>query len=135
MDLQSFIRETLVQIAQGIEEANSRLAEKGSLAKVNPPTIALYNDKEGYAYVVASGDFKSKNAIVPIVEFDVAVHGAESTKDGKGGALRVAVAELGGKRETERSTSSISHIHFRVPMLLPQSHPVHIAKDGSVVPD
>jgi len=113
MDLSKFISTTLVQIATGIEAAQSELKEKELDAIVN--TNITKNQ---------SGDLVTggKRRSVEIVEFDVAVLVNEGTETNAGVGLKVASLlslEAGGK--SNNTNGSESRIKFKIPM----SYPMH----------
>ena len=71
MDLKDFIRETLIEISTGIEEAQRDLKEKGSDAIINT-NITKTDDN----ILVTGGRRKT----VEYIEFDVAVYAKEGTE-------------------------------------------------------
>ncbi|MEC9407385.1 MAG: hypothetical protein VX549_08920 [Pseudomonadota bacterium] len=116
MELKEFIRESLVQIARGIEESNSQLAD--SKASVNPPSVKVYS-KEAKAYGRVSTQMVDSAALVEFVEFDVAVTADSGSETG--GGLKVSIASIGAGAEGKSSTSqsSASRIKFGIPMVYP----------------
>ncbi len=98
MDLEVFIKETLVAISQGVITANEAISTNGGgQAKV---------------FRLASGDDKSLGLGV---SFDVAItsNKATSTNAGVGGKLiSVISADVSGERQ--RSNQDISRVHFHV---------------------
>ena len=118
MNISTFVSETLVQICEGIDEANRRLKDKGSNAIVNPDRVQpLENNLQCY------GVWKPDKTIYPmvhLVRFDVAVHATEG-KETKGGiGIVVASIGLGSQGRSEKKSESESRIKFDVPILLPQ---------------
>jgi hypothetical protein len=75
MDLKDFVKESIVQISKGIEEANTELAD--SEAMVNPIYVSLNsNDAQGYGRTKKRDDSGFKNPdskLLQKVDFDVAV--------------------------------------------------------------
>jgi hypothetical protein len=111
MDLKDFVSETLVQIADGIEQAQKQLAEKKSQAIINTNTTS-----DGSGRLVTGGVRKP----VEIVEFDVAILANEGTETKAGFGLAVVSLlniEAGGK--SNKSNGSESRIKFKVPMVFP----------------
>lgn len=102
MDLDSFIKETLIQIAKGIKAANEELADDRKKPDgSDPPKLFLLSP--GNKQEQGNG-----------VHFDVAVT-SEKAGEGKGGAkfkLAVVEAELGGGNKTSEQT--VSRIKFSV---------------------
>jgi hypothetical protein len=95
MDLQNFIKQTLVSIKTGVAGANKDLgAEKGK------PVYAIYSRNDGE------------------VVFDVAVTVSAETKKNKQGSLKVAVVGVGfgagaDKKDTD-AQQTVSRIKFSV---------------------
>ena len=111
IDLQTFIRETIVQICNGVTEAADVVSEKGAV--VNPEGVSATEHrmfmKKGYARNVQQ------------VEFDVAL----TTTEGKGteGGIGVMIGSigLGSKGKSDSEASSSSRVKFTVPVALPAS--------------
>jgi hypothetical protein len=113
MELKEFITETLVQIAEGIEEAQAKLQDKNSEAIIN--TSMTETDS---GQLVTGGRRKA----VEMVEFDVAILANQGTATNAGVGLTVASLlklEAGGKSNESKGTES--RIKFKVPM----SYPMH----------
>lgn len=107
MELKEFVSETLVQISDGIDDAQRRLRESGSEAKVNP-----YMTKDGTGKLVTGG--KRKN--VEIVDFDVAILVNEGTETNARVGLSVAsLLNLGAGGRSEQSSGTESRIRFSIP--------------------
>jgi hypothetical protein len=90
MQLHEFITETLVQIAKGVENANSQL--KGSSAIINPRHVNYNNNEHVRAYGWLT-EKKEKLRAVHLIEFDVAVKATEG-KENKGG-IGVSMGAIG----------------------------------------
>ncbi len=93
MDLKTFVSESLSQIIQGIEAAQS----SNENAQVNPADVVGYQQK------------------VVQIEFDVAVT-VEKVAEAKGG---ITVFSLGASGESKKSDSTTHHLRFSVPVRLP----------------
>jgi len=120
MNLKQFISETLVQIAKGIEEANTQL--KDSKAKINPPGIATGGQHDSAVYGFLAEDEPDKfRKVVESIDFDVAVYAVEGTETKGGIGIMVGTIGLGSHGKSESGKSSESRIKFRVPMVLPQA--------------
>lgn len=91
MDLQNFIKQTLVSIKTGVAAANKDLgAEKGK------PVYAIYSRNDGE------------------IVFDVAVTVSAETKKNKQGSLRVAVVGIGADKKDTDAEQTVSRIKFSV---------------------
>lgn len=102
MELKDFIKKTLVDIKEGIHEANIELVEKQG-KKLGVDASALFG-------IEANNREKTHGYI----SFDIAVTVAEETKKGGGGKIKVAVADLGGEAEKTASQENVSRIKFYV---------------------
>jgi hypothetical protein len=116
MDLKDFIRESLVQISQGIEEAN--MALQGSVAEVNPPKfIAHSGESQAYGRVSATAD--ENKPLVHLIDFDVAIQAQQGTEAGGGMKLSIASVGIGADAKTKDSQSTESRLKFGIPMVYP----------------
>lgn len=121
MELKDFISQTLVQIAEGISEANEQL--KSSDAIVNPPNVLISNgsgsDRLTYGRIKVADDYESDSKQVQKIDFDVSVTATQGTET-KGG-IKIGISSIGlgseGKSGNERQASN--RIKFVVPMVLP----------------
>jgi hypothetical protein len=112
MDLKSFVAETLVQIVEGVADAQKRIAELDVGAAVNPGRV--------------SQTAQQKLAEPSAVEFDVAVTVSDesATRAGVGasaGFLSVVSAKLDAKGEASDSfkNEAVSRIQFAVKLAQP----------------
>ena len=120
MDLKDFVKESIVQIAKGIEEANAELLEADAM--VNPIYVTMHSDNAqsyGRTKKRDPGFGEPDSRVVQKVEFDVAVV-AESGQQGSAGAkLSIASIGIGADGKTESSKKSESRIRFSIPVVLP----------------
>jgi len=113
MELKDFVTETLVQIAEGIEEAQKRLHEKNSEAIINTNMT-----QSSRGHLVTGGS----NKPVEMVEFDVAILANEGTATKAGVGLTVAsLLKLDAGGQSKQSKGTESRIKFKIPM----SYPMH----------
>lgn len=116
MDLKTFVSETLIQIVEGVSEAQKRIRESGSNASVNPHQIA--------------SEAKQKIGQATPVEFDVALVVAEESQAQSGskaggsvGFLSVVTtkvsAELSEQSSGSNKTEAVSRIRFSVRLAQP----------------
>ena len=102
MELQEFIKNTLVSIRNGLREANEEFAkQKGKdLGKDFPPLFIIEpnnrENEQGY------------------ITFDVAVTVSQESKKSGGGGLKIAVASLGGEVGDVKSQEYVSRIKFHI---------------------
>ena len=117
MDIRQFIKETLFQIASGINDANEALA--GTNAQVNPKNVYPAESKYAHVYGHIQTE-RPMNRAVHLVEFDVAVHATEGTETKGGIGIAVATLALGSQGKSEATKASESRIQFGIPMMFPE---------------
>lgn len=118
LTLQDFIKETLVQIANAINDANKALAGTGAVA-----VPANMYDKALDGNVVRRIEKGSvcSTQCVHTIRFDVAVHASESSQKAGGLGIVVAAVAIGGRSKADVAASSESRIQFEIPMLYPEA--------------
>ena len=105
MDLREFVRDTLVQIQMGVQDAiTAHMAEAGSVGVINP---------------VWGADANAIGAEhVQKVEFDVAVTVSNKVEGGGKAGIKVFSAfEASGEGKKALEESSVSRIKFTVPIV------------------
>lgn len=108
MNLKDFTKETLVQIVNGVLEANEELKDKGAYVSFDAPG----NTSERY---IDNGDEGETNVID--VDFDVAITATEA--EGANGGLKVAsIISFGGSLESKTENQTISRIKYKLPLVL-----------------
>lgn len=101
MDLQTFVRETLVQIVAGVELAISDIKGNSTNAMVNPyRPDANHSDPTN-------------------VEFDVAVTVTDSSSGRAGGGIKILSFNVGAHGEGKIEAKAVNRIKFSVPVALP----------------
>ena len=109
MDLKEFTKQTLVQIVEGIQEANNSFASCGAKVMNESPANPV-------RYV---RDANGNNINVIEVDFDVAITTTES--DGVNGSVGLKVVPLiniGGGTESKTENQTISRIKYTLPLVL-----------------
>lgn len=118
MDLKEFVRETLVQIAAGVKDAQSEVRTLGGI--VNPAT--QNPSTSGSSYFASVDDLHH----VFLVDFDVAVTVAENTGTNAHAKLNVAtILTLGAGGQSANSSAATNRLTFKVPLALPLDEPSH----------
>ncbi|MBW4048724.1 MAG: hypothetical protein HIU89_12580 [Proteobacteria bacterium] len=114
MELQEFIKQSLVQIVNGMAEAQQEVAAKG--ASVNPSGLKLKDDQ------VKGHSVSNDGNVTQHIEFDVAVTTTEGTGTKGGIGVVMGVLALGSQGQSSASSQAISRLKFTIPMLLPSDH-------------
>jgi hypothetical protein len=112
MELKEFIKDTLVQISKGIEEAKTELGQinKG-ITIINPDSIRGLTN-------VTLDNFQGKEAVKRIeeIEFDIAVI-VEQKSEGKAGiGVLASIITAGASKSTGDINSETHRIKFKVPI-------------------
>ena len=112
MEVREFIRDVLIDIVEGIKEAQSRPVTGGYIA---PDGIG------SHSFPADSGVLNETRIVSTVVKFDVAVTAERTKGGGTGASVRIAVVEanLGGKLESK--DTQVSRIQFSVPILMPHN--------------
>lgn len=116
MELKDFVKQTILDIATAIQEANKEAKEQSIEAIVNPSNIVRKGDPSQY-YNPRSQDRDMYQ--VENIEFDVAVTTSGSIEGGMKGGINVVGIELGGGGKVVDQSSKASHIKFTIPVVFP----------------
>jgi len=110
MELKQFVTESIVQIAEGIEEAQERLKEKW--VRINPKPPVNVNAISPMLYCAENGA-----GVFPLT-FDVAVSAEDVQANG---SLGIKVLNIGMEvRDNSQQVSSrVSRVSFTVPIAYP----------------
>lgn len=114
MELKEYVCQTIVQICQGVKEAQKECAEMGAI--VNPDVT-----------IGTNGEFciPKKTSVVNIVRrvqmIDIDAMLTDSSNDSSGVGVGLSVNFLGVKFGGDQTTgkTSTNHVHFSVPVALP----------------
>jgi hypothetical protein len=99
MELDEFVRTTLIEIMKGVKSAQQQWAEMVGGGVINP-------------------SFGKLSKLVQEVKFDVAVTVGSKTETGGGGGIKVwSIADASGKMNRSTENSTVSRIAFSVPIL------------------
>lgn len=116
MNLNEFIKESIVQISNGIIGANEELKDTGAV--VNPEHLKVYSENaKAFGRVEKQDD--EKYPLVHLIEFDVAIEAGTGSSAGGGLNLSIASIGIGGKAETKSSNNTVSRLQFKIPMVFP----------------
>lgn len=101
MELQEFIKNTLVSIKNGIHDANLEFAKQEG---------KTLGGDFGAQFVLETSRDKAQNYIT----FDVAVTVNQESKKSGGGGIKIAIVSLGGEVGDIKSQEHISRIKFHI---------------------
>ncbi len=116
MKLQDFITETLVQISEGVKNANHKL--EFNQLQINPFITERLNGLNDHPDFIG---FAEGKRIVQVVNFDISVT-VESEKE-KGGDIKVAqgIIDVGIFGKRKNLEQNISKIKFSIPISFPNT--------------
>lgn len=105
MEVKEFIKETISQILDSVDDLNVSYAEKG-------------------ASVASLGDYNYKGTwrknYVTEVDFDIALEVVTDKESGKGGKISIASVLSGGAESSKKEQNqSVSKVHFTLPLMFP----------------
>ena len=102
MELEEFIKTTLVNIRNGIRQTNLELAkQEGKTLGQDFSSVFVmepHNRDKGQGYIT----------------FDLAVTVSQETKKSGGGGIKIAIASLGGEVGDAESQEHVSRIKFHI---------------------
>ncbi|MDP3792260.1 MAG: hypothetical protein Q8Q89_00880 [bacterium] len=102
MELEEFIKNTLISIRNGVHGANEELA-KTEGKKLGEDATAVF------VLGLHSGDKKEE-----YIAFDVAVTVSSETKKGGGGVIKVLGLSVGGEMDNIGAQEHVSRIKFHI---------------------
>lgn len=112
MELKDFISETIIQINQGLLEAQEKTKEYGTV--INPP---VRGKKEDTLFTYKDSNIFLANGI----EFDVCLVVEESQNSDKKGKLELAagIFKIGGqdKKSENSKNQEVNRVKFSIPIL------------------
>lgn len=121
MQLKDFVSQTLIQIIEGVAEAQEHTrATDGYIDqrdRVNPKLMDRADHApKGKYYTTQMGE------LVQMVKFDVAVTTEKSSNAKAGGGIRVAGVGFGGDVAAGDKDTSLSRVSFEVPLAFPRKN-------------
>ena len=112
MNLQEFVSQALTEIADGVQDAQNKVAG------INQHPHHIYTQSQAGGSNLILGLDKDGNPI-HMIEFDVAVTSSEGTETKGGIAVVSGFISLGSQGKSQETTQSVSRIKFKVPVCLP----------------
>jgi hypothetical protein len=109
MELKEFVTETIVQITQGVKDAQEQIKDTGAL--INPMT---WDSNGGILSGIRNGCRNTQN-----IKMDIAVTVMENSGKKAGIGIVASVFKVGASNEESDSNSTTSRIEFNVPISLP----------------
>ena len=116
MELKDFIKQSIIEISEAVQESNTHFITNGISAIVNPENIyESTNDKRAYTMPERSSETRH----IEDIDFDVAVTtGGEISGEAKG-RIKIASFQLGGGGSITDTQQNVSRMKFTIPVCLP----------------
>ena len=112
MELQEFIKQTLIEINQGIIDAQVQTKDSGFL--INPKNI---KKKDSNIYEVRNGE----SATIQEIEFNVVVNVAEGNNSKIAVGAFTGFISGGASKSNQNNNSSQTTIRFSIPVQFPSN--------------
>jgi hypothetical protein len=113
MELKEYIKETLVQISEGIEAAQTEVRDCGGFVNPAHRTSVKTSDPSHFGAV-------ENGQNIFLVDFDVSISVIEGSGTDAHAKLKVAsLISLGAGGKSSQSSNSTNRISFKVPLGLP----------------
>lgn len=110
MELKDFVRDTIMQICEGVKEAQE--AGKGIGVEVNPHLKRTPD-------IVFDGDDHKPLRLKTDIRFRAVLQHAEGSKDKRGIGVMFANVTLGAAKDVTQDLSSLTSVEFSVPVAFP----------------
>lgn len=122
MNLEDFVKQTLLQISNGAIQANDQLTKTGGLIPDTDMDVPESTPvKTVYDGTIVNG--RHVQRLVIDIDFDIAVSVNESNTDTIGGGLTVAsFFSAGTNSENKNESTAVNRIKFRLPLVLPKTN-------------
>lgn len=114
MNLKEFVSESLKDIFDGIEEAQSKVKDAKNKAGINPKNLTHCGDKP-HSYL---WDHET-NTAPQVIDFDIAVTITEDKKTSGKAGISVWSIGVGVDKKTDSLSSTVSRIKFSMPVVFP----------------
>jgi hypothetical protein len=120
MELKEFIKASLVQINEAIQESNDQLRDLKICGIVNPVGVQINSENSQVYGRQSNRQEHLDRKVVHKIDFDVAVHAQEDTTTGGNAKISIASIGFGGNAERTQSGKSESRLKFSIPVIYPQ---------------
>lgn len=110
MELQEFVKETLLQITIGVKEAQEAVKEYGAV--VNPKQYKSTSD---------ATNARVKNEYYPVqnINFEVALTSSTGEESKSGIGVLLGSFNIGANKNDESKSVAVTSIKFNIPLVLP----------------
>jgi dihydroxyacetone kinase len=112
VELKTFVKEAIVQIAEGIKEA-----QETKTGAYIAPLLQYSGDSNNKKLTIT--DNHSHNA-TQLITFDIAVTATEDNRKTGGATLKIIAAAVGAEMEKSQQNSTVSRIRFEIPIVWPE---------------
>lgn len=114
MNLKEFITTTLVEIAEGVKDAQSHYSDLGGT--VNPSSMAKANEE--FYFKNRTGN-PNDRFYLSRIDFEIGLTDNSGSESGGGIGVFLASVGIGANTKSQETISSITKVKFSVPVKLP----------------
>jgi len=119
MELKEFIKQSIIEIAEAVEEANIYAKEKSLNLMVNPEHV-YEADKDRRSYTMQDSEEEpNETRYLANIEFDVAVTTTGEVSGQAKAGIKIALFEIGANAGGVDTLKNVSRIKFTIPVGLP----------------
>ena len=116
MKLKEFIKQSIIDISEAIQESNNYVNENNIDAVVNPEFIyKVSGDGRSYTTNESNVDLR----YLEDIDFDIAVTIEGEAKGEVSGGIKIASFHVGGGGSVSDTKQNTSRIKFKIPVALP----------------
>lgn len=119
MTLKEFTKNTIVEIVEGVIEANNSLQEKGAFISASSLSNAV---RDAQVPILYARDSDNKIHAVTNVDFDIAISISDNNETEAGGGLRLNVFSCGAKTTDISNNEIVNRVKFTLPLALPHNN-------------
>jgi len=112
MELNEFVKETLLQLINGVKSAQEEAENVDAV--INPAEVFGLNN-------ILKASIKDKQRLVQLIEFEVGLTSCESESSKKGIGVMLGGVGVGGNTSKGGNLSTVTNIKFSVPIVLPST--------------
>ncbi len=119
MELKEFIKQSIIEISEAVQEVNAHFNSKSINAFVNPEFIYESGEYIRPFTIPRAEENPNENRYIEEIQFDVAVTTEGEINGEARGGIKIASFEIGGKGGTIDRQQNASRIKFTIPVCLP----------------
>lgn len=111
MDLKDFVSETIVQISQGLIEAQEKAKDLGTV--INPPLFTKPDD------IIVKDNYGNTDQAAQFIDFDICLTVENANNSEAKGKISIFSCSLGGGESSSVNIGNMNRIKFTIPVVFP----------------